>query len=231
MVRRVCIVSGAGRGIGRAVALRLAAEGFDVALLARTQSELLEVAALCPGAMALPTDVSQSAGVDLAVKAVVQRFGRIDALVHCAGVAPMQSLAGMSDALWRQVIDTNLSAAFYLCRAVWPTFERQRAGVVVNVSSEASRDPFDGFAAYAAAKAGLNLFGLSAAREGRKIGVRVHTVAPGAVETGMFRQILSPEQFPPEKTLSPDEVAKVIVDCVNGDLAATSGEVLYLHKT
>ncbi len=101
----------------------------------------------------------------------------------------------------------------------------------MNISSEASRDPFPGFAAYGAAKAGVNLLGRSAAREGQEFGVRVHTIAPAAVETGMFRQILSHDQYPSEKTLSPEDVARVIVQCVRGDLAHTSGEVIYLHKT
>ena len=132
---------------------------------------------------------------------------------------------------WRAVIDTNLSAAFYATRAAWPAFERQGGGVVVNISSAAARDPFPGFAAYGAAKAGLNLFGLSAAREGERIGVRVHTIAPGATETGMFRQLMTAEQYPPEKTLDPADVARVVLQCVRGDLRYTSGEVIYLHKT
>jgi NAD(P)-dependent dehydrogenase (short-subunit alcohol dehydrogenase family) len=103
--------------------------------------------------------------------------------------------------------------------------------VVVNVSSFASRDPFPGFAAYGAAKAGLNLFGLAAAREGERIGVRVHTVAPAAVETAMFRQILTEEQYPADKTLAPEDVAKVIAQCVTGALKYTSGEVIYVRKS
>ncbi len=136
----------------------------------------------------------------------------------------------MDVAEWHAVLDTNLSAAFYLCKFAWPTFARQGSGVVVNVSSEAARDPFPGFAAYGAAKAGLNLFGRSAAKEGRAIGVRVHTVAPAAVETAMFRQILSAEQYPTEKTLQPREVARIIALCVGGELQYASGEVIYIHK-
>ena len=132
---------------------------------------------------------------------------------------------------WRAVIETNLSAAFYLCRAAWPAFERQGSGVVVNVSSAAARDPLAGFAAYGAAKAGLNLFGLSAAREGQRIGVRVHTIAPGATETGMFRSLPGMDQYPVAKTLDPSEVARIIGRCVAGDLRYTSGEVIYVHKT
>ena len=76
----------------------------------------------------------------------------------------------------------------------------------------------------------MNLVGRSAAREGQKIGVRVHTIAPAAVETAMFRQILSAEQYPTEKTLSPADVARVIAQCVTGELSHTSGEVIYMHK-
>ena len=125
----------------------------------------------------------------------------------------------------------DLSAAFYLCRAVWKIFTGQGGGVIVNISSQAARDPFPGFAAYGAAKAGINLLGLSAAREGASSGIRVHTIAPGAVETSMLRSLLSAEQYPREKVLEPEDVAKVIGQCVRGDLRYTSGEVIYLQKT
>jgi NAD(P)-dependent dehydrogenase (short-subunit alcohol dehydrogenase family) len=102
--------------------------------------------------------------------------------------------------------------------------------VVVNVSSYAARDPFAGLGAYGAAKAGVNLLGLALAREGAEIGVRVHTVAPAATETAMLRSNFSRQQLPEDQTLSPQAVAKVIVQCVCGDLACTSGEVIYVHK-
>jgi NAD(P)-dependent dehydrogenase (short-subunit alcohol dehydrogenase family) len=137
----------------------------------------------------------------------------------------------MSVQQWKDVIETNLSAAFYLARAAWPAFSRQRQGAIVNVSSLSSRDPFPGFAAYGAAKAGLNLFGLSAAREGQAIGVRVYTIAPGAVETEMFRSIMPAEKYPKDRTLDPKDVARVIAQCVQGDLKYSSGEVIYLHRT
>jgi NAD(P)-dependent dehydrogenase (short-subunit alcohol dehydrogenase family) len=169
--------------------------------------------------------------VDQLIDQALDRLGRIDAVSHCAGLAPVRSIGEMTPAEWRETIDTNLSAAFYLAKAAWPVFERQRGGAIVNVSSLASRDPFPGFAAYGAAKAGINLFGLSAAREGQPMGIRVYTVAPGAVETDMLRKIMSPEQFPREKTLEPADVARVIAGCVQGDLRYASGEVIYLHRT
>ena len=103
--------------------------------------------------------------------------------------------------------------------------------ILADISSAAARDPFAGFTAYSAAKAGVNLLGLSLAREGAPHNIRVHTVAPAAVETEMFRKIVSKDQYPTEKTLAPEDVAKTVVACIAGDLQHTSGEVVWLHKT
>jgi len=232
MSQGVAIITGAGRGIGRATAVELARCGYSVVLAARGADDLAETARKAgPSAMAVPTDVTNPDQVGALVDRTLDRHGRIDAVVNNAGTAPVRSVAEMSPAEWREVIETNLSAAFYLTHAAWPAFERQRSGVVVNVSSAAARDPFPGFAAYGAAKAGLNLFGLSAAREGERIGVRVHTIAPSAVETEMFRKLMTPEQFPKDQTLDPAEVAKMIAMCVTGELRYASGETIYVHKT
>lgn len=226
----VAIITGAGRGIGRAAAVELWTAGYRLTLVSRNQDELNETARLAGGGMVVVADVKQPDNVQQIIDSTVQQYDGIDAIVHCAGIAPVRSIGQMTIEEWRDVIDTNLSAAFYLCRSAWHIFERQRSGVIVNVSSEASRDPFPGFAAYGAAKAGVNLFGVSAAREGQKIGVRVHTIAPAAVETAMFRGIVTEEQYPREKALSPADVAKIIVQCVRGELCYASGEVIYLHK-
>lgn len=233
--RPAAIITGAGRGIGRAAAVELGRAGYRLALAARNESDLRQTArasdAAASDVLVVPADVTDPAQVDRLVARALDRFGRIDALVNVAGLAPVRPIRDMTVDQWRSVIDTNLSAVFYTTKACWPAFERQRSGVVVNVSSQSARDPFAGFAAYGAAKAGLNLFGHAAAREGEPIGVRVHTVAPGAVETAMFRGIATPEQWPAEKTLDPAEVARVIVSCVRGGLQYTSGEVIYLRKT
>ena len=230
MTNPVAIITGAARGIGKAVAAELKRGGYDVVLTSRTRKDL-EDAAREVGGVAFAADVTEPAEVDALVAEALRRFGRIDAVVNNAGLAPVIAVKDMSIDRWRAVIDTNLSAAFYLSRAVWPTFEKQRSGVIVNISSLAARDPFPGFAAYGAAKAGLNLFGLALAREGQPINVRVHTVAPGSVETAMFRGIMSAEQWPTEKTLDPTEVARVVASCIHRDLRHTSGEVIYVHKT
>ncbi len=231
MTSSVTIITGAGSGIGCATAVELARLGYRTVLVGRTEATLRQTAQLIgDAALVVPADVTQLADVDAVIARTLSQFGRIDALVNNAGVAPVLSIEQTTPKIWHEVIDTNLSAAFYLCCAVWPTFKRQGSGVIVNISSMAARDPFAGFLAYGAAKAALNNFGLSLAREGAAIGVRVHTIAPGAVETPMFRKLLSPQAFPTENTLSPEEVARVVAQCVAGDLRYTSGEVIWLAK-
>jgi NAD(P)-dependent dehydrogenase (short-subunit alcohol dehydrogenase family) len=227
----VAIITGAARGIGKAIAAELKRGGHEVVLVSRTKKDLDTAARELGGGMALPADVTKPAEVEAVVAETLKGFERIDVVVNNAGLAPVVAVKDMSLDRWHAVLDTNLSAAFYMARAVWPTFERQRGGVIVNISSLASRDPFPGFAAYGAAKAGLNLFGLALAREGQPIGVRVHTVAPGSVETAMFRGLMSTEQWPTDRTLDPAEIARVVAQCVAGDLRHTSGEVIYVHKT
>src|SRR5436853_6180111 len=159
MDQPAAVITGAGRGIGRATAVELARRGFRLAVASRNAEELRETLRLAgadggPAGVAVPADVSKPADVERLVGTAVERFGRVDVVVHCAGLAPARSIAEMGVDEWHAVLDTNLSAAFYLCRSAWPAFERQRAGAVVLVSSLAARDPLSGFAAYGADKAG-----------------------------------------------------------------------------
>ena len=220
----VAIVTGASRGIGRATADQLSRAGWRVVVVARSAKS-------GDGALAISRDIGTSGACREVVTEATKAFGRIDALVNNAGYAPLLAIEQTTDEVWNDAMATNLSAAFWLTRACWPVFKKQRGGVIVNVSSVAARDPFPGFIAYGAAKAALNNLGLSLAREGAKDNIRVHTVAPGATETEMFRALPGMKDFPAESTISPEDVARIIVRCVTGELALTSGEVLYLHKT
>lgn len=233
MSDRVGLVTGAGRGIGRAVAVELARRGYRLALVSRTQRELEETHTLCGQAaniFSFVCDVADAQRVDALVADVLAKFGRVDVLAHCAGMVVKKSIEQLSIDQWRGMLDTNLSSIYFLCRRLWPVFRRQGGGVVVNVSSYSARDPFAGLGAYGAAKAGVNVLGLALAREGAEIGVRVHTVAPAATETAMLRSIISEQSVPREQAMPPEAVAKVIVQCACGDLACTSGEVIYVHK-
>jgi len=229
----VAIVTGAGRGIGRATALELAGYGYQVVLVARTESDLAQTAGLlvADGALTVAADLSRPADIERAIAAAMDRFGRIDALINNAGYAPVATLEQTTPEEWQKVLDINLTAPFLLTSAVWPVFKKGGGGVIVNVTSVAARDPFPTLAAYGATKAALNLLTLAAAREGQPLGIRVHAVAPAATETGMFRSLMSEEQFPRDRTLDPADVARVIVQCVCGDLRYSSGEVIYMHRT
>ncbi|MCC7349441.1 MAG: SDR family oxidoreductase [Phycisphaerales bacterium] len=230
MEQPVAIITGASRGIGRATAGELAQRGYRLALVARSADRLRPIAEQTNG-LAIVADITKPQEAQTIVRKTLERFGRIDALVNCAGVAPSLMIEQMTIDNWREVIDTNLSAVFYLCKGVWETFKQQQGGVIVNLSSLAARDPFPGFLAYGSAKAGLHILGLCLARQGQPHNIHVHTLALGAVETEMFRQLMTPEQFPTSQTLSPNEVAQTIASCVTGQLRHTSGEVIYLHKT
>jgi 3-oxoacyl-[acyl-carrier protein] reductase len=238
MEDQVCIVTGAGRGIGRQVALLLAQRGYHIIANSRSRQELDQTAATA-GETGAPTgtivpvagDIGRPVTAATLVEDAVQRFGRVDAVAHCAGAAPLVPLEKTTDSQWDQALATNLSGAFYLMRAVWPVMQRQRGGVIVNISSQAARDPFVGFAAYAAAKAGLHGLALVAAREGARHGIRIHTVAPGAVETTMLRALWPPEKLPPAHCLQPEDVARVVVGCITGELRHLSGEVLWMRQT
>jgi NAD(P)-dependent dehydrogenase (short-subunit alcohol dehydrogenase family) len=221
----VAIVTGGSRGIGRATAELLARADWRVVVISR--NPMIEP---IPGAVSIVADVSRPGAPETIVQKTLDQLGRIDALVNNAGSAPLLSIEATTPEVWRETIETNLTAPFLLSRACWPTFLRQGGGVIVNVSSAAARDPFAGFFAYGAAKAGLNNLGLSLARSGAAKNIRVHTIAPGATETEMFRNLPGTESFPRDQTLDPADVARVIVQCIRGDLAHTAGEIIYLHK-
>ena len=177
----------------------------------------------------LPLDLADPASASQAVAAAVEHFGSLDTIVHAAGVAPLRPMQKTTDADWHAALAVNLSACFFLARAGWASLAR-RGGVIVAVSSESARDPFVGFSAYAAAKAGVNGLIRAIAREGRPLGIRAHAVAPGAVETGLLRSIASPSDLPTDQTLDPADVAAVITQCVVGPLVHTSGETIYVHR-
>lgn len=224
---RIAIVTGAGSGIGRAVAVQLGAAGYCVVLVSRNREKLEQTAEIVDGETFIyPADVADADAVTILIEDVLASFGRIDALVHVAGFAEVLPIEQVTPEHWRRTVDVNLSAAVLLTAAVWPTFKSQGSGVIVNVSSMASIDPFPGFATYAAAKTGLNMFTQCTAREGEPIGVRAVAVAPGAVETPMLRSMFDEKMIPKDKTLSPDAVAGVICGCVTGERAFVNGETI-----
>jgi 3-hydroxybutyrate dehydrogenase len=183
---RAALVTGAGRGIGRAIALDLAAAGARVVVASRTRAEIDAVAGHAgSGAIAIPADVADPASVRALFAAARKAIGEIDILVCGAGVAPSAPLVKTTDEQWRQAIEVNLSGAFYCLRVALPSMAARGWGRVVNVSSIAGKTGAPYIAAYAASKHGLLGLTKVAALESAARGVTVNAVCPGYVDTPM----------------------------------------------
>ena len=226
----VVIITGAGSGVGRDLAVLMAEAGYACVLAARTRDALEETAALIaqesPGTPTLvePTDVADPVAINKLVSETLRKFGRVDALANVAGYAPLQPIHRIDDQTLRQCTAINFDAVVYATRAVWPTFKAQKSGAICNVSSMGAFDPFTGFNIYGAAKAAVNIFTKATADEGKRIGVNAYCIAPGAIETPMLRENFGENVIPADKTLDPATVGAAIRDCLTGKTDMASGE-------
>jgi NAD(P)-dependent dehydrogenase (short-subunit alcohol dehydrogenase family) len=201
---KVALVTGAGRGMGRAVALAFAREGAKVAVndIVEEAADAVgrEVLQLGADVIVLVTDVSQSSEASRMVEQTVSRFGRVDVLVNNAGIARTTSpLEDISDEEWFLVLAVNLSGVFYCTRAVLPHMKKQLSGKIVNISSSAGRSvsTFAG-AHYTASKAGVLGLTRHCARETAPFNINVNAVAPGTIETEMLYEHASRERIEAE---------------------------------
>jgi 3-oxoacyl-[acyl-carrier protein] reductase len=186
---QVAVVTGAGRGIGRAIALKFAQEGADVVCVSRTmensQKVAEEVRALGRKAWAHAVDVSDAKAVAEAAEKILSEAGKVDILVNNAGVTRDGLVMRMSDEDWDAVLNTNLKGAFVFTKAFSRAFAKQRSGRIINVASVIGLMGNAGQANYAASKAGLIGFTKSVAREFATRGITVNALAPGFIETDM----------------------------------------------
>ncbi len=211
----VAIVTGAGSGIGRAVALRLAREGWRIALIGRRASALAGTAALAAPSAAPPVpfacDITDRDAVEKTVADIIARFGRVDALINAAGTnIPRRSLAGLSLPDYESVIATNLHGALYCVLAVLPAMRRRKRGAIVNINSEAGlAASIRSGAPYVMAKFGLTGLAQCINLEERAHGIRACSIFPGDVDTPLVD--LRPNPPTPEvraKYLQPEDVAE-----------------------
>jgi 3-oxoacyl-[acyl-carrier protein] reductase len=189
LANQIAVVTGAGRGIGRAIALRFAAAGADVVCVSRTAKNSEQVAgeikALGRKAWALAVDVADSTAVGAAAERILAEAGRVDVLVNNAGIARDGLLLRMSDADWDAVLNTNLKGAFAFTRAFTRSFLKQRSGRIINISSIIGLIGNAGQANYAASKAALIGFTKACARELGSRSITVNAIAPGFIDTDM----------------------------------------------
>jgi 3-oxoacyl-[acyl-carrier protein] reductase len=196
LTNQIAVVTGAGRGIGRAIALKFANEGADVVVVSRTQENsekvAAEIRALGRKAWAFAVDVSDSAAVGAAAEKILAEAGKVDILVNNAGVTRDGLLMRMSDADWDTVLNTNLKGAFLVTKAFSRAMIKARSGRIINISSVIGLIGNAGQCNYAASKAGLIGFTQSAAKELAGRGITVNAIAPGFIETDMTAE-LKPE--------------------------------------
>ncbi|MFC2646390.1 MAG: 3-oxoacyl-[acyl-carrier-protein] reductase [Coriobacteriaceae bacterium] len=235
--RRVALVTGGSRGIGRACARSLAREGFDIAIIYAGNREaaadcVQELSKLGATAKAYQCDVANSAQVNDTVKAIIADFGPVWALVNDAGINRDGLLARMKDEDFDAVIDVNLKGAFNMIRALSRNFVRLRGGRIISISSVVGLSGNAGQANYAASKAGLIGLTKAVAKELGRRGVTVNTVAPGFIKTDMTDKL--PEktvrayqaQIPMNRLGSVDEVGDVVAFLASDAASYITGEVI-----
>ncbi len=234
---RIALVTGASRGIGRAIALRLAVDGFKVVGTATTAAGAAGIgeALAAHGGRGIALDVTDGADADAAVEAVVAAEGGLHVLVNNAGITRDQLAMRMKDADWDAVLDTNLKAVFRLSRAVLRTMMKQRWGRIVNITSVVGASGNAGQANYAAAKAGVAGMTRALAREIGSRGVTVNCVAPGFIATDMTDALPQAHkdallaQIPLARLGTPEEVAAAVAFLASDGGAYVTGSELHVN--
>jgi acetoacetyl-CoA reductase len=190
---RIALVTGASQGIGRACALALASAGATVALAARNEAKLAEVAAEIEAAggkaAAFALDVASEESIKTGSNAILDKFGKVEILVNNAGITRDTTIAKMTREMWDAVVDTNLGGCFNLARLTFEGMRERKFGRIVNIGSLNGQAGQYGQVNYAAAKSGIHGFTKALAQEGARFGITVNAVAPGYVDTEMVRAV------------------------------------------
>jgi 3-oxoacyl-[acyl-carrier protein] reductase len=233
---RVALVTGASRGIGRAIAIKLASCGAAIAAVARTLEGLGSTVQAIRGAggtaEGYAVDVADSAAVQKTIDAIEAKFQRIDVLVNNAGVTRDGLVLRMDDAAWAEVIDTNLKGTFLFSRAVGACMMRARYGRIVNISSVSGLMGNPGQANYSASKAGVIGFSKTVARELASRGITVNVVAPGFITTDMTNVLPDKvkaevkERIPVRRLGTPEDIADLVCYLASPSASYITGQVI-----
>ncbi|MDQ3553671.1 MAG: 3-oxoacyl-[acyl-carrier-protein] reductase [Chloroflexota bacterium] len=231
------VVTGGSRGIGRAIALRLAEQGADLCFSFRGNQAAADetaaaVSALGRRALPVQADVTDPAAAEALIKAATSEFGKIDILVNNAGITRDDLIMRMSTEAWREVLETNLFGAFYTLKAVTRPMLKARGGRIINITSVSGQAGQTGQANYSAAKAGLIGLTKASARELASRGITVNAVAPGFVLTELTQdlppelQAQITERTPLGRFGSPEDISAAVVFLASDEAAYITGQVL-----
>jgi NAD(P)-dependent dehydrogenase (short-subunit alcohol dehydrogenase family) len=231
LIDKVALITGGGRGIGRAVALAYAREGAHVVVAARTQPEVEAVAGeigqLGCQALAVTCDVADENQVKTAVARTIDRFGRIDVLVNNAGISSMRPIYAIPLAAWERTLAVNLTGSFLFTKHVWKSMQGNQpaGGAIINVSSLGGRKGYPLLAAYCASKWGQIGLTMTAAEEGKPHNIRVNAIAPGKGDTAFRAQIRE------DKTamLTADDHAGICVFLASDEARFITGQVIEIE--
>jgi 2-hydroxycyclohexanecarboxyl-CoA dehydrogenase len=237
---QVAIVTGGGRGIGRGIALALAAEGADVAVLdvdlATAEATAAELRAAGRRALGLAADVTDLEQVEAATSRVTAELGRLDVLVNNAGWTPNEPFAGSAPATWRRIVDVNYVGVLNCTRAALAAMLPRKAGRIVSIASDAGRVGTPREAVYAGAKAAIVGFSKSLAAEVARHGITVNVVSPATVDTPLLRGMLTPEQIerrekanPMGRLGRPEDVAAAVVFFASPQAGYITGQILSVN--
>ena len=236
---RVALVTGASQGIGHACALTLARHGASIAVAARNQQKLEELAAAITAtggkAAAFPVDVSDEDQIKSAIKSAIAHFGKIDILVNNAGITRDQLVMRMKRADWDAVLTTNLTSAYLCIQNVIPSMLKQRWGRIINITSIFGQMGQAGQANYAASKAGLIGLTMAIAREVASRNITSNAIAPGFIETSMtaalseeFKQS-AVKQIPLGRVGTPEDIASAVAFLASDEASYITGHVLNVN--
>ena len=237
---KVAVVTGASRGLGRAIALALAAEGADVALAARSRPDLEETAHIAEKrgvrALVVPTDVRRFDEVEALMREALAHLGRLDVVVNNSGVAKVTPLAETTPADWQSIIDVNLTGVFHGCRAAAPHLIAQRSGKIVNIASVLGAVGLPGYAMYAASKGGVIALTRALGVEWARHGVQVNAIAPGWFATDMTHTAFADPRInerltrdiPARRIGRPEEIGPLAVYLASAASDFMTGQTLLL---
>lgn len=232
---KVALVTGAGRGMGKAIAERLVAEGARVAVTDIDETSAVRTAAALDGAAGFRLDITDADEVNRRIDEIVAALGPIDALVNNAGWDRLAPFLDTDEDLWERLIDINLRGPIRMTKAVLPQMVERQSGRIVNISSDAGRVGSTGEAVYSACKAGIIGFGKTVAREVARYGITINAICPGPTDTALLEDVAQGNEkvieslkraIPMRRIGLPEDIAGAVAFMVSDDAGFITGQTL-----